>query len=134
MPIPTENAERYQFAIPCEWEAALREAAAEAATESATSPTEYSIEERDPKTAASELGFHPAVIKAGVWLGMLIVGQVAKKLIEPMIEKFMKKIRSLKKPPVAKPILILLPNGDVEELDPFDEAAVKELLHRLQSI
>jgi hypothetical protein len=133
MSTATDNADRYQFAIPGEWASALRDAIAEAAADTATPTAEYSIEEVNPKTAASELGFHPSVVQAGTWLGTLIVNQIARKLIDPTIEKFIKKIRTLKKPSVAKPILILLPNGDVEEMDPFDEAAVKELLQRLRS-
>ena len=130
MAIPTDDIERYEFAIPGTWAAALREAAAENAIPQA----DYSITELDPKRAASQLGFHVAVVKMGLWLGTLIVGQVAKKLIEPTVDKLIQKVRSFKKPSVAKPILILLPNGDIEQLDPFDEEGVRHLLRRLQAI
>jgi hypothetical protein len=135
--VPDDNKDLYQILIPKEWKTELLESVAEASNE--TGGADYTLTEADPAKTISELQFEPiltaaALTVAGTYVGNLVVNRLAGKIIDKALEKLGKRLRALGKPPTMKPILILLPNGDVEELDPFDAAGSTALLERLKKV
>jgi hypothetical protein len=132
--MPTDNEDLYQILVPKEWKADLLESVSEAAQESKTPETAYEISEGDAKKAASELQFDPLLVGAGIFVANIVVKHVAGKLIDKSIDKLVQKVRALRKPAATKPILVLLPDGDLEELNPFDDAATKALIERLKQV
>lgn len=124
----------FQITLAAPYAADVRDALDEAAAEAGVTEG-FSLDEGDPGSAPSEMQFDPLTVSLGLWVGHLVLNQVAGMTVQAIIKKLVTKIRakmksgSSEQPPIK--IVLLLPDMSKVTLDLTDAEDVEIKLRRL---